>query len=401
MNTILQINDPQRSSPTFLQLGFRPFFLFAGCYAIASMMLWFGFYHFPTAVPDQLLLAPITWHAHEMIYGYTFAVVAGFLLTAVKNWTNIQTLHGKALLGLLTLWCLARLAPLLPPSLASYLLPTMDLAFDAWLCVAVLLPIIKTRQWIQLGVLSKLLLMLLSNVLFYLGIYGFLPHGAQWGIYAGLYLLLSLILLMARRVMPFFIKQGLANGFTPLNRHWLDIASLVTMLIFIVVEVFLPYPQLAALLASILCVLHLLRLTDWHHRGIWKKPLLWSLFLAYGWLVLGFGFTAVSKMNWLAPMLAVHAFTVGGIGLMTLGMMARVTLGHTGRNILQPPAAVDNIFILILIAAVLRVIFPVLLPQHYQLWIAVSQFFWMGAFGLFLWIYAPMLVKVRIDGRAG
>lgn len=401
MSPIHQINEPQRSSPTFLQLGFRPFFLFAGVFAIFSMAVWLIFYHFPTAVPDPLLLAPLTWHAHEMIYGYTFAVVAGFLLTAVKNWTNIQTLHGKALLGLLTLWCLARFAPLLPLAQAKYLMPAMDLAFDSWLGVAVLLPIIKTRQWVQVSVLSKLLLLLICNTVFYLGIHGYLLHGVAWGIYAGLYLLLSLILLMARRVMPFFIKQGLDNGFTPNNRRWLDIASLVAMLIFIVVEVFLPCPKLSALLALILCVAHLLRLTDWHHRDIWKKPLLWSLFLAYSWLVLGFGFTAVSKLNWLSPMLAVHAFTVGGIGLMTLGMMARVTLGHTGRNILQPPVAVGKIFILMLFAVVLRVIFPLLLPHQYQLWIAVSQFFWMGAFGLFLWTYAPMLVKARIDGRAG
>lgn len=401
MNNMPERSETLHSGYTFLHLGFRPFFLLAGVYALFSMAIWFGFYHFLQLAPAQLTLAPITWHAHEMIYGYAIAVIAGFLLTAIKNWTGTHTLHGPALLGLVLLWSLARIATLLPPFLGEYLIPALDLSFEVWLCIAVLLPIIKARQWMQFSVLSKLILLFATNVLFYLGIAGYVTHGRDWGIYAGLYLLLSLILLMARRVMPFFIKQGLDNGFTPMNRRWIDLVSLATMLIFIVVEVFLPYARLAALLSLTLSLLHALRFAGWYHRGIWRKPLLWSLFLAYGWLVLGFAFTAASNMGWISPMLAVHTFTVGGIGLITLAMMARVTLGHTGRNILQPPPGIATIFVLMFLAAVCRVILPLLAPHAYTLWIALSQLTWIGAFVLFLWFYAPMLWQPRIDGLTG
>jgi uncharacterized protein involved in response to NO len=313
----------------------------------------------------------------------------------------VQTLHGPALLLLALLWLGARLMPLLDHPDALYAMAVLDLGFGVGLCLALLYPIVKVRQWGQLAVLSKVLLLVAGNAAFYLGLFGQFDQGLHWGLYGGLYLIVSLLLLMARRVVPFFIEKGVAEQVTLTNRRWLDLSSLVLMLAFLVVEVLLPHPQIAAAVAWLLFALHALRLADWHSPGIWRKPLLWVLYLGYGWLLLGFALRGLQPLLPVNPMLAIHAFTVGGIGLMTLGMMARVALGHTGRSVFAPPAALRWIFIAMLLSAVLRVLLPLALPAQYDVWVGLSQLLWIAAFGAFSWIYAPMLIRARVDGRYG
>jgi len=267
--------------------------------------------------------------------------------------------------------------------------------------VALLHPIVKARQWPQIGVWSKVVLLLLSNALFYLGVFGTLENGVQWGLYSGLYLMVSLVLLMGRRVIPFFIERGVDEKVTLTNRAWLDVASLVLMLVFWIIEVFFVLPMISALLAASLFLLHGLRLLGWHTPGIWRKPLLWVLYLGYGWITVGFGLIALSKAGGINPMLAIHALAYGGIGMMTLGMMARVALGHTGRNVFAPPAVVTPMFLLLFAGALARVVAPVLMPQAYVPWMGAAQVLWMAAFALFAFVYAPYLVLPRVDGRYG
>ncbi len=382
-------------------LGFRPFFLLAGWFSVVTMALWLWLYHIdPTVLPLHDMTS-ITWHAHEMIYGYAMAVIAGFLLTAVRNWTNVDTLRGAWLLLLALLWLLARIAPFIDQPYAIKAMIILDLGFNLGLCAAVLHPIVKVRQWEQLAVWTKLTLLLLGNLLFYLGVLGIFADGLRWGLYTGLYIVLSLVLMMARRVIPFFIEKGVGYTVTLTNRRWVDIGSLILMLIFLVVEVYIPMPLVSACTALLLFLLHALRMAGWYTPGIWSKPLLWVLYLAYGWIVLGFAFKGLSYFMSINPMLAVHAFAYGGIGMMTIGMMARVALGHTGRNVFAPPAILLWVFLVFFIGSVTRVLLPLIAPAWYTLWIGVSQVSWIMAFALFSFIYTPMLIKPRIDGCYG
>lgn len=398
---MVDIAEPARHRVALLHLGFRPFFLLAGLAGVALMLAWWWLYRSGGALPAGTALPAVSWHAHEMVYGYAMAVIAGFLLTAVRNWTGVQTLHGAPLLALALLWLLARLMPFVPHPAALPAMAVLDLAFGVILCAALLWPVWRSRQWAQLAVVSKVLLLVAGNSLFYLGVAGRLADGVHWGLYGGLYLVVSLILVMGRRVIPFFIEKGVPGPVTVRNRRWLDIASLVLMLAFVVVEVFLPSPAAGAALAWVLALLHALRLADWHARGIWRRPLLWVLFLGYAWLVAGFVLRGLQPWTTFSPTLAVHAFAVGGIGLMTVGMMARVALGHTGRNVFDPPPLLRWLFLCLLLAAAVRVLLPLGWPTLYGDWIALAQWLWMLAFAGFTAQYAPMLVRPRVDGRYG
>ena len=185
------------------------------------------------------------------------------------------------------------------------------------------------------------------------------------------------------------------------NYLWMDISGLFLFLFFAISDIFLTQPVLTAWLAGILFVLHGFRLWSWHTRGIWKNPLLWGLYLAYAWITFGFGLKSTALILGFSPYLAVHAWTVGGIGMMSLGMMSRVTLGHTGRSIMVPPAGLTGMFSTLFLSACTRVLLPLMWGGLYTIWIALSQILWIAAFLMFLYIYRPMLVRPRIDGQGG
>lgn len=383
------------------RLGFRPFFLAAGAFGTVSVAIWVSLYHFRAPGLAEPALSAVIWHAHEMIYGYAVAVVGGFLLTATRNWTGVQTLHGTPLILLAVLWLLARAAPFVDHPLALETMAVLDLTFNLLLCSAILYPIARARQWKQLGLWSKVVIVSLANLLFYLGLFGMLDDGVRLGLYTGLYLILSLILVVGRRVIPFFIERGVGYPVALTNRRWVDISSMVLMLIFIVTEVLAAAPVAAAVCAAALALLHAARMTGWHTPGLWRRPLLWVLYIAYGWIVLGFALTALAHLAGFNPALAVHAFAYGGIGMMTLGMMARVSLGHTGRDLARAPGALAWAFSLLAAGSVVRVILPLMAPDPYVAWIALSQALWIAAFALFTWTYTPILVRPRVDGRDG
>lgn len=392
-------NTNQERGIALLQLGFRPFFLGATVFSILAITLWMGIFVFDWQL--QLLgIPPTLWHAHEMLFGYALAVIAGFLLTAVKNWTGLQTIRGTKLLFLFALWIAARLAPIL--NIGSIeLLAVLDSIFLISLILAVAAPIIKVKQWKQTGILAILLMMLLANMVFYAGLMGKIENGAIIGIYSCLYLILSLVFFMARRVMPMFIQNGVAEQVKLTNRKWLDSSSMVLFFALWVFDIFITQTTITGILAGTLFILHSLRLYDWHTKGLWKSPMVWVLYLAYSFLVLGFALKTASVMFNISPFLSVHAFVFGGIGVLTMGMMARVSLGHTGRNVLEPPTGLTIAFAVLLCSALVRVIFPLIIPSEYGLWIALSQVGWILSFGMFLYLFSPVLTSPRIDGQPG
>lgn len=397
----MNIEEPSSTRGTaWLRLGFRPFFLAAGVFAVASMLVWFAWFalgwQFPFAAID-----PIQWHGHEMIYGYAMAVISGFLLTAVGNWTGLQTLRGLPLLVLFGCWLLARLlllagtAPLLPAA------ALLDLLFGAGVIAAIAVPIVRARQWGNLAIVAKVVLLVASNLVFYLGVAGELQQGMFLGLYSGLYLVLALVLTMSRRVLPFFIERGVDQPVQLRNSKWIDIAGLVLFLGFWIADLMRPNGLPVTLFAIALAVLHTARLWGWHTAGLWRKPLLWSLYLAYASIIAGFVLKASVYYGDLSPYLAVHAFAVGGIALMTLGMMARVALGHTGRNVFEPPPLLFWVLAALVAALIARVLLPLFAVEQYRLWVILSQGLWVLAFLAFAVIYFPILTRPRVDGKDG
>jgi len=382
------------------QLGFRPFFLSAALFSVVAMGIWMAVFVFSAGVLPAGI-PPAFWHAHEMVYGYALAVVAGFLLTAIRNWSGIQTIQGRPLLLLLFVWVLARIASFVPGSQALLATMMLDSMFIVFLSVALTVPIVRARLWNNMGLVSKVYFMLAGHVIYVLGLLDKFEDGQRIGVYIGVYMIISLILVLARRVMPMFIERGVGYPVSLKNRIWVDVSCFLLFLVFAISDIFFSLPTLTASAAAGLCVLHGIRLWGWHTHGIWQRPLLWVLFVAYGWIVVGFGLKFAAFVTGIAPSLATHAFTAGGIGMMTLGMMSRVSLGHTGRNVLQPPRGVGLMFSTLALAVLIRVVFPLVFVGNYATWIAISQILWMAAFSQFLFHYARMLMQPRIDGRPG
>lgn len=384
------------SNTALWELGFRSFFLGAATYAMLGMLVWSGIYHSGWHL-HLVGLNPMTWHAHEMIFGFTMAVVAGFLLTAVKNYTGITPLTGWPLALLFLVWVVARVLPLLGEWVSLELWMVVDQMFLLGLLIAAARPVLLIRQKRNMGIMLLVLLILLSNQMFYLGVLGVLEKGQRWGLYAGMYLILLLILTIAGRVIPFFTSRGVGYEVKLTTHRWLELTCFGVFVVFMVLDIGFPQAAITAACAAVLFGLHALRLSGWHTVGIWRKPLLWVLFLAYFAIILGFGLRALSVLGMVSPYVALHAFTVGGFGLMTLGMMARVSLGHTGRSVWQPPNSIKWAFGALAASFALRVLAPLAWSAQYTLFIKLSQLLWILAFLAFLWIYLPILIKPRVD----
>jgi uncharacterized protein involved in response to NO len=394
---MININDNNKPNLfPFLNLGFRPFFFAASFSASLLMLLWLLAYHF-NALPIYHMPSQY-WHAHEMIFGFSITVIAGFLLTAVKNWTGVQTIHGLPLLGLFLLWLLARILPFIG-GVPLYLQAVIDVSFLFFVAFFIALPIIKAKSWSNIGIVSKIILLALSHLVFYLGLLGVLENGITWGLYGAFYSVLALIFVMARRVVPFFIEKGL-NLKTPIkNPSWLDTYSLILFAIYVFFDVFWQ-TSIIYIISLLLFLLHSIRLFNWYHANIWQKTLLWSLFLGYSFITLGFGLKTLSFFINISPYIIIHSFAMG-IGMVTISMMARVALGHTARNVFQPPKILFLIFVLLGLTFILRVLMPLFFEQYYQLWIFISQTLWFTTFTIFTIIYTPFLFKKRLDGSFG
>ena len=388
-------DEPPRAA--LFALGFRPFFLLAGWYAVASMVVWLWLLRDSMAPANRL--ATNLWHVHEMLMGYTVAVMAGFLLTAVRNWTNRMTLAGAPLALLAGLWLLGRLLPYFEGTLPQAIIAGTDLVFLPLLAAAIAVPVIQAGHYRSLMFAALLLLLFGANLLLQGGALGMSRAAVAAGVPVAVYIVVLMIVIMGGRVIPFFTERALP-GVAARRFRLIEILSWVSVLLLLWAELGRAPPVIAALAAWAAAAVHGIRLAGWTHRRIWSVPLLWVLHTAYGWLVIGFFLKGAAAWGWLAPNLATHALTAGGIGVMTLGMMSRVSLGHTGRP-LQVPPTMTVAFALVNLAALTRVFPPLVSPEHYLTWIRISAGLWIAAFALFSWIYTPILIKPRADGRPG
>ncbi|MDO5769038.1 MAG: NnrS family protein [Psychrobacter sp.] len=410
---MLQIQSPthQPTSPhPILNLGFRIFFSGGSIFAVLTMLLWVFVFMGKTDI-DASVINPLYWHAHEMLYGYAIAIIAGFLLTAVKTWTGVMMPYGYRLLGIFSCWALARICWMLvgagmgEASIWFGIAAISDLAFMAWSAWVITKAVLAVKQYKQMGIITKLTLLTIGNGLCYWGIYSQNMDYVRLGVYLGLYLVLGVVLTIGRRVVPFFIERGISfdgsEAVKVKNSKVLDVLSLVTFLVFMIADVFYPNKYLITMSALGVAVVNAVRLLGWYHKAIWQKPLLWSLFLAFVGMCSAFILFALQPWLGFSHSLAVHALALSGVGMMTVAMMSRVSLGHTGRSIHKPPKTVPVILALMVLAFVFRVVIPLLWMDHYTVWLMIAQSMWIACFGLFCLTYLPILTAPRPDKLFG
>jgi uncharacterized protein involved in response to NO len=378
-------------------LGFRPFFLLSGVFAVIVMALWVPAFTGGPALSTYY--GQIGWHSHEMVFGYTGGVIAGFLLTAVRNWTGWPTATGSSLAALVVLWLLGRILPFFVATIPAWLISVVDLAFVPVLTASIAVPLVRHGEKRNLLFVPLMLGLFAANLLVHLELLGLLPGVARPGIFLGLYLVILLIVIMGGRVVPFFTERALSNVVIK-RRPLIEWLAPLTVIAFMLTDLLFPNSKVAGALAGLAGIINGVRVISWYSHRYWQVPLLWVLHLGYGWIVVGFLLKAAASLGLIAAQFTVHAFTVGGIGVLTIGMIARVSLGHTARPLsVGSPMAVA--FALVNLAAVLRGLLPSIFPLWLSQLVILSGMLWIAAFVVFVIVYAPVLTQPRIDGQPG
>jgi uncharacterized protein involved in response to NO len=348
---------------------------------------------------------PLTWHAHEMLFGFTVAAIAGFLLTAIPNWTGRLPLHGRPLLVLVLLWLGGRLAVATSAVIGAWTAAAIDLAFLGVMLFVVTREIVAGKNWRNLPMLAAIGALLAANVLMHcetldLGIVG-TAGAAGWRLAIAVATLL--IALVGGRIVPSFTRNWLAKrpgGGMPAAFARFDQITLAITATALVCWIALPGTGAVSALLAIAAVLNLARLCRWRGYRTVSDPLVWILHLGYAWVGFGLGLLALAQFPELLPeSAAVHGLTAGAIGTMTLAVMTRAIRGHTGRPLIADPGTVA-VYVLVTVSALSRITAS-LWPGLYDslLWVAGAA--WIGAFSGFLLLYGPMLLAPRIDGKPG
>ena len=383
----------------FLALGFRPFYLGGALFAVLALPLWLAWYTgFLAASPG---INGLTWHIHEMIFGFAPAVIAGFLLTAVRNWTGRPTPTGKSLAGLFLLWVAGRILMLTGPLAIA---AAVDLAFLPALGVAVAIPIWRSRNRRNFKVLAILAALATANLVLHLANLGALSNGLLSTSYEfALDIIVILIAIMGGRVIPAFTSNAIpaANVRTDSRIEWVAIASVVTIAAAGVSGAWWTIPKgvLTGLLA-VGALSHSIRLALWAPHRTYSQPLLLMLSVAYAWLPISLAFRMLAELGVVPAAAGVHALTIGAMSSLMLAMMARSALGHTGRPLLAGTAEISA-FLLLQLAAFIRVVAASFPTESYRYAVLTAGIMWSIAFGIFLIAYFPILTRQRIDGRPG
>ncbi|MDN3522986.1 NnrS family protein [Halomonas ramblicola] len=384
------------------RLAFRPFFLLAALFGVASMGVWLAFWH------GGILLRPqgglMFWHQHEMLFGFAAAVVAGFLLTAVQNWTGLPSLRGGPLLALVALWLAARILMAFPMGLPAWLPALVDLVFLPAVGVVMARRVIAARRWRNLIFLPALGLLTLANLAMHLGVIDGDAVLIRQAAYLAVLLITLLMVVVGGRVIAMFTANRLGLGRrAPIRAlEFLSLGSVMAVVLaqlLVMLGVALPAGPLAGLMA-LAALANAVRMARWHGLASWREPLLWGLHLSYASIPLGLAMWALALLGAWRAELAVHALTVGGMGTMMLAMMSRVSLGHTGRPIRTLPG-IGVALALMVAAALLRAPLLALVPQITHWTYNLGILFWCLAYGIFLVHYTGPLLSPRVDGQDG
>ncbi|MFK3967119.1 NnrS family protein [Ensifer adhaerens] len=385
------------TGPVLFSYGFRPFFLAAALWAIGAMALWIA------ALILRLDLAgdygAAHWHAHEMLFGFSSAVLGGFLLTAIPNWTGRLPVSGRPLAALFGLWVIGRVALLSSGIIGLPVAAAVEALFLPVLLLICAREVIVGRKWKDLKVIGGLIILSAANIWFHLSVLGNLDVDAAARLAIGAYTML--IMIVGGRIVPSFTrnwlnKVGRTDFPVPYNRF--DTAAILIGVAALAAWTFAPVHIVTAAIAVIACAFHTVRLLRWHGSPTWPEKLLFVLHAAYAFVPLGFLAISAGAIELLSDYPVMHVLTVGVIAFMMLAVMTRATRGHTGRPLVGS-ALTSASYVAIAGAALIRPLAEVL-PEHYHHLIALSGVLWIAAFVLFTLEYGPMLVRERRAPRA-
>jgi len=386
-------------SIALLSYGFRLFFLAAGLWAVIAMVLWLGllsgWWNFAAGY------GVIAWHAHEFLFGYVGAVMTGFLLTAIPNWTGRLPLQGGPLLTLFTLWLAGRAAMVATDAIGIAPAAIIDCVYLVILTAVISREIVAGGNWRNLRVAVLVALIALANIVFQAEV---LIDGAPaYGLRLAIAAIVLLITVIGGRITPSFTNNWLARQGTdrrpaPLSRF--DIGSIALAAIALIAWIAAPDWFGTAALLLLMTLAQAIRLSRWAGERTWREPILLVLHVAYAFVPLGALLLALSILR---PQImtasgALHGWTTGAMGMMTLAVMTRATLGHTGRDVVTTPSTIA-IYVSVAIAALARLAAPVL-PQFYYELLLIAGAAWLLAFVLFVLVYGPMLARPRPPARS-
>ncbi|PST20620.1 short-chain dehydrogenase [Mesorhizobium plurifarium] len=381
-----------RTGPVLFSYGFRPFFLGAALWAIVAMTLWITALAGPIELGGSYGAA--NWHAHEMLFGFAPAVLAGFLLTAVPNWTGRLPVSGRPLAGLFALWCAGRVALLLPEVLGLPTAAAIDSLFLPALLFICAREVIAGRKWKDLKVLGGLLALSLANACFHVTVIE--GEYAQVAMRLGISAYVVLIIIVGGRILPSFTRNWLnRSGRTdfpaPYNRF--DTIAILIGIGALFAWTLVPNHPITAVAALGAALFHIARLARWRGWATWPEMLLVVLHVAYGFVPLGFAAIAFSALGVVEERAVMHILTVGAIASMMLAVMTRASRGHTGHPLTASRTTVTS-YASIVIAGLLRP-FAEMFPEQTATLYAASGAFWILAFALFCAEYGPILVRKR------
>jgi len=381
------------NAPLF-SLGFRPFYLLAGLFALLAVPLWIA--SWLGVVQPGSYLGGMSWHGHEMVFGFAVAVITGFLLTAVRNWTGLPTPNGAALAGLALLWLLARVLMFTGPHVIAAI---TDAALLPALGLAIGVPIWKSRNARNYKILLLLAALLALNVMFHLAHMNFVSAAMErTALLGALDLIAILIAVVGGRVIPAFTENAIP-GLKLRHVPAVEIAAVGLLVLVFAAGLLGPWFQVPAAAWVALMLLaataHAVRLMLWQPWKTRRNALLWMLPAAYAWMVVTLVLRALAEAGMISPIAATHALTVGAMSGLMLAMMMRSALGHTGRPLAAGPSELAA-FVLVQLAAIVRVFAGIAWPEHYQASVMTSGALWLLAFVVFLARFAPMLVRARV-----
>lgn len=378
--------------PVF-SLGFRPFFLAATMWAAVAVAIWLPFLAGTFALPTAF--SPIDWHAHELLFGYVPAVIAGFLLTAIPNWTGRPAVSGKLLAALLLLWLAGRLAVLFSALIGPTSAAIADTAFLFALAALAAREIVASKNWRNLRVVALLVLLACAGLAHHVEALRWPGNG--YALRSGIGIAVMLVMLIGGRIIPAFTRNWLTRrppGRLPGDFGWPDRLALTLGGVAILGWIADPAARITAALALLAAIANLIRVARWAGERTLAEPLLAILHFAYVFVPLGFTLVATSALvpHLLVPTGALHAWTAGVLGIMPLAVMSRVALGHTGRPLVADKTAVA-IYALGCIAALARVGAGFDIARDMLL--DLSALAWVMAFGVFAIAYWPLLTRPR------
>ena len=394
---MLNITDKkvEEAIPAVLRLGFRPFFLLGSIYAIVTIALWV--WMFQSGQPAILKVPALWWHVHEMLFGFAMAIVAGFVLTAVQNWTGINGTKHHRLAIVVTLWLLPRLLFWTPAPL--WLISSIEALFLALVAFEVGTRVVKAKGWRNLFFVPLFVLAIVANFASYAAIKGMPPFPASAVWQAMLWWFTLLLSVMGSRVIPFFTARRF-NFEKPQPIVWLDwVANLPLAGLFILSFFPMTFAQLGQPLMVVSGAAHLLRVIRWKPWRTLSEPLVWSLHATYLCIPVSLLLRGLLD-NPFASHNMLHLFAIGAIGGVILAMIARVTMGHTGRAIYQGPN-MSLAFGAMVLAAIVRAIGVALFPQYLIAAVNISAALWILAFAMYVGLFGKMLITPRVDGHPG